>query len=184
MFLGDIVQLLKRHNAKIIGRVWVNETNNRLKANETYGYAIQDIGRDFEHYLKSTSNLGLIVCDSRLPNQDIAVSHSIFTQKHSVAGDGYPSLVDAAVFGRSDNHVGIQLADLVASGLVFPMAVAAYTPGYLETLDRGDRFAKIRSTHGPTLKSLRYVYGDGTRTRGGIVVSDPIGKQPSKLLFG
>jgi hypothetical protein len=183
--LGKVLALLDQYNARIIGRVWVKEPGKALKPTSTYSYAIQDIGRHFQHLLSLTGDDGLIICDSRAARQDVGVSHSIFTQKHQAGGDSYPSLVDTVVFGRSDNHVGLQLADTVAAGLVFPLAVAAYQAGTLTAHRKRTAFNELRKVHGPALKKLKYTYLDsGSSIRGGIVVSDPVGHFPSGLLFG
>lgn len=175
VFLGEVVRLLTRHGAKVLARVWVKPIGIALKPHATYGYSVQDIARHFEHLLHHGSDLGLMICDSRHKRGDVVVSHSIFTQKHQIGGDAYPSLVDTAVFGRSDNHVGLQLADLVVAGLLFPMALSAFQPAYVTTVTNGARFHNLRATHGATLKSLRYVYRDGAgMRRGGVVISDPV----------
>ena len=105
--------------------MWIKGKGQALDPTPTYTFAVQDIATHFEHYLAYTEDLGLVICDARSHSKDILVGHSIVTQKHQVSGDAFPHLVDAPVFGRSQNYVGIQIADLVASAIVFP--AAAYT---------------------------------------------------------
>lgn len=87
------------------------------------------------------------------------------------------------MFAHSDNHVGLQIADLIASTLVFPMAADTY--GAPEgSVHASGRYAALRADHGAELRDLQYRYRDETgRWRGGIVVSDPAGR-PGTLLFG
>lgn len=183
MFLGSVLSLLERYHAQITGRVWVKAVGVPLKPTATFAVAVQDIGVHFQHMLTSHGGDGLIVIDRRDVTEDGRISHSVFTQKHQAGGDSYPSIIDSPLFASSDNHVGLQLADIVASGLIFPMAVAAYHAKWLSTQRNGGAFQKIRTAHGPALKRLRYCYVDEKRPRGGIVVSDPVGRKSSGALF-
>lgn len=88
------------------------------------------------------------------------------------------------LFAHSDNHVGLQVADLLASTLVLPMAAAAYGAPEGNVHD-SFRYQTVRTDHGDALRDLQYRYpGRDGRWRGGIVVSDPGGHRPGSLLFG
>ncbi|MEV2265794.1 DUF3800 domain-containing protein [Nonomuraea africana] len=52
----------------------------------------------------------------------------MFTQKWRTGGDPFAPLSEVPLFAASDNHAGLQIADLLASTLVFPMAASAYCP--------------------------------------------------------
>jgi hypothetical protein len=100
-------------------------------------------------------------------------------------GDPYPALCEVPLFAASDNHAGLQIADLLASTLVFPMAAAAYCPSRAGNPHSSPRYHTVRSAHGASVRSLQFRYRDETgRWRGGLVVSDPMGKQPGSRLFG
>ncbi|MCL2780069.1 MAG: DUF3800 domain-containing protein [Actinomycetia bacterium] len=43
-------------------------------------------------------------------------------------GGLYPQLVESPVFGHSDTHVLLQIADVLASALIYSCACAAYLP--------------------------------------------------------
>lgn len=183
-FLGEVLQLLARYHAKVIGRVWIKELYKALKPDASYTYAIQDIASHMQRLLQCSGDHGLIICDSREHAQDASVAHSIFTQKHQGAGDAYPNLVETVTFGRSVNHVGLQLADLIVAGLIYPMAAVAYCPSYVSGLRNGRRFEQLRLAHGSKLKGLRYTWLDAFgKVNGGIVVSDKAGKRHSGLLY-
>lgn len=116
--------------------------------------------------------------------QDIQVAHSLFTQKHKASGDALPRLLEPVVFGKSDNHVGLQLADIVASGLLFPMAARVYCPASASLVHSHPRFGALQSRYALRLGARRYTYGDDDgRLRGGMTVSDRVGGKPSSLLF-
>ena len=88
------------------------------------------------------------------------------------------------MFGHSDTHLLLQVADVVASGLVYPSACAAYLDAISGDPHRDPALAVIRSTFGSRLARLEYHYTDqaGDR-RGGFRVIDQAGGQPTSLLF-
>jgi hypothetical protein len=115
----------------------------------------------------------------------VGTAHSIFTQKWRIAGDPYPSMAEVPLFAESDNHAGLQMADLLASALVFPMAVAAYGSPSSSSVHASDRYEEVRQSFGKQLRALQYRYRDETgRWRGGLVVSDKILQRPGSVLFG
>lgn len=183
-FLDEIVELLCRYNVRLVGRLWVKEPTVGIKPRHSYTFAMQDIACHFNHLLVSADDIGFLVCDGRKPNQDAEVSHSLFTQKHQMAGDLLPHVVESPLFGRSENHVGLQLADLVASTLLFPIATRTYCATSCATVHAHPRFDNLKTRYAARLKSLTYVYKDADgRIRGGIVVSDKVGHQSSGRLF-
>jgi hypothetical protein len=184
-FLDAILDLLVKNDAKLIGRVWIKGQGAALDPTSTYTFAVQDIAKHFEHYLASTEDLGIIICDARQHNQDIVVGHSIVTQKHQVSGDAIPHIVDATVFGRSQNYAGMQIADLVASAVLFPAAAYTYCTGYGQSVHNSAHYDAMRVALRSKIKRLRYGYQDTTgKWRGGFIVSDPLAGRPSSLLFG
>lgn len=142
-----------------------------LKPTETYTFAVQDLAVHFGQFLLEAGSHGVIIADSRNPGPNIEVAHSVFTQKWRTGGDPYPPLMEVPLFAHSDNHAGLQLADLVAC--------SAYG-----TPTGSGRYRALRAEHGERLRARQYSYLDETgRRRGGIVVSDPVGKWPSSRLF-
>lgn len=179
----ELLRLLDRYGCRIVGRVWVKEPGRSLKAEATYCYAVQDITRHFCHYLAAHSSRGVMVADARSPNLNMTVAHSIFTQKWRTGKDPYQPLLEVPLFGDSRNHVGLQIADLVASTLVLPMTAAAYGAP-TGNVHASDRYQAICTDHGLTLRALQHRYVDATgRWRGGLVVSDPTGGRSGSLLF-
>lgn len=125
-----------------------------------------------------------MIADSRTPTTNAWVAHSIFTQKFKTAGDCYPRLLEMPTFGHSQNHAGIQIADLVSSALLFPMATRCYCYGHVQNVhvDRGFEVVAIR--YGQRLQAMQHRYEDDRGRRiGGITVSDPLTRRPGGLLF-
>lgn len=182
-YVDRTVELLERYDARIIGRLWVKEPSTGLNPQSSYTFAIQDIARHFNALLLSANDMGLMVCDGRRYTQDAEVSHSVFTQKHQVSGDSLPALVETPVFGRSESHPGIQLADAVASALLFPMATRTYCATTCTSSHAHPRFDEVKKRYASRLKALRFTYTVEGKPKGGIVVSDKVGQLPSGRLF-
>ncbi len=182
--LDAVVGLIEKHDVRLVGRVWIKDPTKGLEPSASYTFAIQDIARHFNHFLDINDSAGLVLCDGRLHRQDAQVAHSLFTQKYKTTGDALPRLVEAAVFGRSENHAGLQLADIVASAILFPMAARVYCVGKVTGVHVQRRLDLVRTRYAVRLRPRQYLYKDaGGRTRGGMVVSDKLGKRPSRLLF-
>ena len=116
--------------------------------------------------------------------QNGQVSHSVFTLKQRQVGDPLPELVESPLFGVSDNHAGLQIADIVAGALLLPMACRTYCHGSTAPTHMDPRYDRLRERYARRLRALQYLYHDATgRTRGGVVVCDRRGGRPSRDLF-
>ena len=182
--LDAVVELIERYDLRLLGRAWIKGPNEALEPRASYTFAIQDIARHFNHFLESGTDSGLMVCDGRAHSQDAQVSHSIFTLKHKRSGDELSRLVETPLFGRSENHVGLQLADILASGLIFPIAARVYCAAHVTSVHTHQNYEVLRDRYSARLRHRQYPYRDSSgRMRGGIVVSDKLGKKSSSLLF-
>jgi Protein of unknown function (DUF3800) len=180
----DVVDLLERHEARIIGRVWVKEASTGLAPTASYCFAIQDLARHFSSYAASKGSSGIMICDSRRPPQNARASHSVFTDKFRTGGDPIPAMAEAPVFAHSENHAGLQVADLVATTMLFPMAVSSYCTLTATGAHAAPTYAQVRSDVGVRLRALQYMYRDENgKVRGGVTVSDKLGQQSSAALF-
>ena len=140
---------------------------------------------DFQQYLQTTNRQGLIVLDSRYKEANTNVSHSVFTQKFQAAGDAYGRLMEMPMFGHSDNHAGIQAADMICSAFLFPMSAFVYCQGQVTNLHVHLQYYRIRDLFGERLKRLQFRYqGANNYWRGGITASDALGRQRGSVLFG
>jgi len=183
-FLDGAIRLLQSHGAFLISRIWVKgiaEPTNHVAA---YTFSIQALCANFDAFLRSRTAHGVVIADSRSPAENTQVSYSIFTQKfRRQGGDPHPSILEMPTFGHSTNHAGLQLADWICSGILFPMATAAYCAGTIESVHVHPDFAGLRDRYSPAIKALQYRYTEGGRTHGGIVVSDSLSQRPSSALF-
>lgn len=183
-YLDLVVSMLEHHGCVLFGRVWIKAPGVALNPRNSYTTAIQDIARTYEDLLTRQAEIGMMLCDARMQNQNIEVSHSIFTQKHRLAGDPLGKLVEAPAFGHSVNHVGLQLADLVASALVFPMAARAYCATSPAGPHVDPHFERVRQRFTLRIRDLQHRYRDaGGGWHGGIDVKDAFGHQTGAALF-
>ena len=183
-YLDRITDILEQQGSAIIGRVWIKAIGEPLDPAGSYTYAIQDLARHFQLFLDTNQSTGLIVCDGRMHNQNSQVSHSIFTQKNRAAGDPLPRILEAPVFGSSANHAALQLADTIASALIFPLAARVYCAHQWSGGHTDPHFDEIRTRYATRLAALQFRHKDQAgKWQGGIVVSDKLRHLPSARLF-
>jgi hypothetical protein len=101
------------------------------------------------------------------------------------AGNPYDRIVEMPTFGHSDNHVGLQLADLVCSALLFPIAVHTYCTGHVTNLHVRPGYRLLKQRYAEQLRGLQFRYLEPVkkRWRGGITVNDSIGQRSGAEMF-
>jgi uncharacterized protein DUF3800 len=183
-FLDAFVTLLEDFDAQLIGRIWVKAPGKSIAETALYTSSLQAICAYFQHHLEASESEGIVIADSRTPGKNTEVSHSVFTQKFKYAGDEYSRILEMPTFGHSDNHAGIQIADLLCSALLFPMATSAFCTGYINSVHVQGDFEILRRRFGARLSKLQYRYRDENgRYRGGITVDDRLGQRRGGQLF-
>lgn len=183
-FLDNLFTLIEQYDAKIFGRVWIKGIGGAFNGRSVYTYSMQNTCSTFQTFLATTEEQGFIISDSRNKPANTNVSHSVFTRKFQANGDTFPNLVEMPVFGHSDNHAGIQIADLLCSAVVFPMAIQTYCQGHITSVHIRN-YAPLKTRYGGRLCALQFRYQDPTnhRWRGGITVTDTIAHRGGGLLF-
>ena len=183
-FLDALLDLLEYHDARIFGRIWVKVPGGRCDDRSVYTFSVQDICADFENLLETVGDSGIVIADSRNPAPNALVAHSIFTQKFKSDGDRYPNIQEMPVFGHSQNHAGIQIADLLCSALLFPMATRCYCYPHISNVHVDLGFGELGRRYGARLRAMQHRYSDDRGHRkGGITVSDPVTMRPGGALF-
>lgn len=183
-FLDKFVAMLEDYESKIFGRLWVKGIGQSFNEVAVFGASMQAICGYYQSYLHDLDQTGFVVADSRGPSGDASVSHSVFTQKFSVQGDKYDRVLEMPMFGHSKNHVGIQIADLLASALIFPMGTFRYCLNHVQNVHVQQDFGILTDRYGERLKRMQHRYRDDEgRMRGGITVDDRISHLPGGLLF-
>ncbi len=182
--LSAIVDLCIRSDIRLISKVFVKGIGRSNNQTAIYTTACQSLFQGFDHYLTTVDDVGVCIADSRTKGLNVSVSHSIFTQMFSSRRAHYPRIMELPTFGHSDNHVGVQLCDLLSSALIVPVAVHTYCLSHIVNVHVQPGYSKIRARFTPRLQQLLYRYQDAQGVwRGGITVSDGIQHRPSSEMF-
>ena len=181
--LDRLMSLLRRHEVRLVARIWVKAPGSQFEGTAVYTSSIQGLCTYFEHYLKERDSNGLCIADSRTKSKNLRVSHSIFTQKFRTVPN-YERLVELPTFGHSNNHAGLQICDIVCSGLLYPIACFAYCTGHVNNVHVQPGASRLRSRYGQQLKELQHRYQYGDRYVGGVTVADHLNRRSGALMFG
>jgi hypothetical protein len=183
-FLNEVIELCIRSGSRMVAKSYVKKPGMSNDSRAAYTASCQTLFSSFDHYLSTVRDVGFCIADSRNPGLNIPVSHSIFTQMFSTRAPHYPRIMELPTFGHSDNHVGLQIMDLLASALVCPAVIHEYCLGHINNIHVKPRYSIIRARFTPQLKRLLYRYQDSEgRWRGGVTISDSLAKRPSSNLF-
>jgi hypothetical protein len=183
-FLSEVVDLSIRSDIKLISKVFVKGIGQRFSSTAVYTTGCQSLFKTFDHYLATVDDVGFCIADSRTKGLNVPVAHSIFTQMFSTRRAHYPRIMELPTFGHSDNHVGVQLCDLLTSALIVPTAVHTYCTGHIANIHVQAGYSKIRARFTARLQQLLYRYQDAQNLwRGGLTVSDAILHRPSSEMF-
>jgi hypothetical protein len=182
-FISHIVSLLENHHVQITARIWIKQPGGYMNRTAIYTSSVQRLYRIYDHYLTTAQDYGMCLIDSRSKFLNVPVAHSIFTQKFKNIPE-YLRVIELPGFVHSDNHVGIQLSDLLCSALLSPMAAVTYCFGHIANVHVKAEHAVFKQLYGHRLKALQYRFQDSDgRWRGGISVTDLIGKRSCAHLF-
>lgn len=181
--LDEVLQLLKAKDAAIFASIWVKGVGAPFRARPIYTKSIQMACETFEEFLVARNDCGFIVGDFRTTQLNDQVAHSIFTQKYRAKGDPFGRILELPTFGVSNNHVGLQITDLLCSALLFPMATATYCLGHVKGVHvtKGDVYIKRRFSR--RINKLQYRFIKDKMRRGGVWVRDAHEKRDSGHIF-
>lgn len=183
-FVDKSMKILEEADAKLAGRVWVKGIGKPLNGTSVYTFSIQSIYTDFQNYLTKTNDVGVVILDGRLKHLNTPVAHSVFTQKFKGTGDAFDRIIELPAFSHSDNHAGLQFADLICSAVMTPIAVNTFCEGHVTNVHVRPGYADIRRDFASRVKKLQHRYTEASgRSRGGFVVSDELGKKPGGDMF-
>ena len=183
-FLSEVVDLCIRSDTRLISKVFVKGIGQTIDQTAVYTTACQSLFKSFDHYLSTVDDIGFCIADSRTKGLNVPVAYSIFTQMFSAKRAQYPRIMELPTFGHSDNHVGVQICDLLASALIVPATVHTYCTGHIANVHVQAGYSKLRAGFTTRLQQLLYRYQDSQHIwRGGITVSDAILHRPSSEMF-
>ena len=173
----------------VLAGVFIKNIGQPFVGTSVYSSCIQQICRDFNNFLVHKNSKGIVIADSRNKPKNANVSHSVFTQINSPAShQEYSKILEVPVFGHSDNHAGLQLADTLCSALLFPIATNRCCLNHMKnTTHCHEQHSTLISRYGSELQKLQYRYskieGNKTYWYGGISLSDPINRHNASVFF-
>jgi hypothetical protein len=182
-FLDKLCDLLETNDARIIARVYVKGLNSAIASTPLYTSAIQQLYTVFDRQLTDQNDHGLCLLDSRTKGLNVPVAHSIFTQKFKTF-PAFTRIHELTGFVHSDNHAGVQIADILCSAIISSIAGATYSYGHVNNVHTLPAYLQIKQRYGARLRALQYRYVDASgRWRGGITVADDIGHTSGARMF-
>ena len=184
-FLDRTIALLERHAGRVIARILVKSQDVVVRDAAVYGTSILWLCSTFHQYLEERSSQGLIVLDSRTKVKNTPNADVVTTQMFRHGGNPLPRLVEVPVFGHSDSHVCLQIADVVASALLFPAACYAYCQDHTWNHHAKADYSSIVARYGSRIKDLQYRYHDAAvgYWKGGIFAYGTNSSLRARLMF-
>lgn len=119
--LEETLKILELYESEIVGYVRRRSEPSNNPDDDAYHRAVRHICKRFNHRLIEADDFGVVIADNRDPNRNSRLAHSIYTEKFR-GTDRLPRIVESLTFGQSENHAGLQIADIVCSALLAPIA--------------------------------------------------------------
>lgn len=186
-FINDVMTMLKKYDCKIVASIFIKEIAGDFKGKIFYAHQAQALTKHFQNFLQEKKDIGLVVADSRNNQDNSQISHAIFTQKIRSNDDAYPAILEVPLVGHSQNHVGLQLTDILCSGLLFPIASQIYSAKHLikDNVHCNDNFILLQKKFGEIIKDLQFRYrpADSHFLSGGIHVIDKLNKYKANRIW-
>ncbi|MFI8081457.1 DUF3800 domain-containing protein [Kitasatospora sp. NPDC086009] len=172
-FLDKTLRLLEEHEAGVMARVLVKAVGETNSESSMYAGAIRGLCANLQHHLSDRHEKALLILDSRNPQKNAGNVHGITARKLDAKGDLFPSVAESPVFGHSDTHLALQIADILIAGILFPAACHTYAGDLTENVHSRAEFAVVRERYLDRVRKLQLRFEDPTgKWRGGVVVSN------------
>ncbi|WP_228028217.1 DUF3800 domain-containing protein [Chitinibacter fontanus] len=121
----QLLETLIAHGAELYGQVIIKVTDDKFNGTRLYAEAMMRIAKNYHQLLDKELSNGLIVADFRGSeiNGKVAqpISLAMWEQKNT-----FPRFELPPTFGNSNSHVGLQIADIIISTLLMPLALAKF----------------------------------------------------------
>ena len=183
-FIDKSIRVLEDHGCQVFGKVIVKSEGRAGNDTPTYAQAIAEMATTFDAQLAASGSDGIMILDARTKVKNESNVHGITTRRFRANGGSLHHLLEAPVFGHSNTHVPLQLVDIIASAVIFPMACLSYCSDLAWNAHPHDRYSEVKERFGARMQHLEYRYVDdaGVR-RGGFQVIDQVQQRPTHLLF-
>ncbi|WP_432146255.1 DUF3800 domain-containing protein [Streptomyces sp. bgisy084] len=183
-FLDQLLTILEKRDCTVMARLWVKREGAVNDDAAMYGASVTALCGYFEHYLAERSSSGIAVLDSRNPTDNVGNVHCVTTRKFGKGGDRLPHLPESPLFGHSNTHLGLQIADLLVSAVLAPAAAVTYAGDLQGNVHCHPGFHEVRDLYCPRVGKLQHRYRTSSgKWTGGVVVSDARGHRSASTLF-
>jgi hypothetical protein len=188
--LGGLLDLLEAEEARLLGRVWIKGIDEPFNRRAIFSTSLQTIlaGLGDLCARRGTYGIALLASGDRSPKETL--SQQLFSRRfeklHGASPrGGLERLAELPSFAHPANHAGLQLAGLLCSALLFPLAAYSFCRGHVRNPTHlSDAYLALKERLGGRLEKLQHRYQDGGgKWQGGITVSDPLGGRPGGILF-
>ncbi|MGW0076362.1 DUF3800 domain-containing protein [Streptomyces cellulosae] len=149
LLVDSVLGLLERCNARVLARVWVKQEGHTVNETGVYSTSVGSLTETFQAQLLDSHSRGVMILDSRTKSKNAPNVHCVTTRKYRAGGDLFKGVIESPVFGHSDTHTLLQLADLAVSSLLFPVACHAYLGDVTWNVHCDDAAASWCPTAGP-----------------------------------
>lgn len=173
--------LLEKHGATVLADVHVK--GQRPLQRWVYSQSISWLAKTFDAELSAADTSGLMILDSRTKVKNVPSVNGVTTQRYRANSEAPDRLVESPVFGHSDAHILLQVADILVSAVLFPCACAAYCLCLLDNVHPSDRYGDVRDRYGERLMRLETYRKVEGRRMGSIRVEDAMNRQPTVAMF-
>ena len=167
-FFDKVLKLLETHRCRVVARIIVKNEGEVFNDAVVYPQATRWLCSTFHEHLVAEQKSGIVVLDSRTKVKNVPNTVGVLTQRLRSRGDQLPRLLDSPVFGHSDTHVVLQIADILVSGLIFPIACAAYCGAHTWNAHTDISYQRLRNRYGAQVKGLQFRYQSLGEWRGGL----------------
>ncbi len=185
MILDDLFDLLEKNNIKITARAFTKNLAEQLTDIEYYPLATDWLASTFDKSLKTKpQNLGFMILDSRTKNKNTPVASHVVTGFYKKQSNIYSNLIEAPTFGHSDTHVGLQIADIIVSAILFPIICNTFIDVAPDNVHCNKKYDSIKERYGTRLEAILLTYTNKGATLGGIYCTNTDGNpHQQKYLF-
>ncbi|KJK56314.1 DUF3800 domain-containing protein [Saccharothrix sp. ST-888] len=172
-FLDKTLRLLEEHEGRIMARVLVKAVGEANSETSMYAGSVRALCANLQQYLHTCDSQALLILDSRNPKKNAGNVHGITVQKFDKAGDPLPGIAESPVFGHSDTHLALQIADVLISGILYPAACHTYAGDLTGNVHSHSGFAEVRDRYMDRVRKLQLrLEGQDAKWQGGVVVSN------------
>jgi hypothetical protein len=173
-FADDILATLKQYDVKIFSRIWIKGPGKQFSGRSVYTRTVQELCRAYSHFLDGQQATGVLIGDFRNPRLNSTIAHTIFTRKMKATGDEFPRILELPTFAHSENHAALQIADVVSSAMLYPMALDKFCRGHINSGHVNNNDAMIAHRFSKRIKNLQFRYSLKNKRIFSISVNDGI----------